>query len=169
MTFTYRIFSVLESELRKFLSFSCVLDSHHSRPGDMRLRPGDRVRFRVWVRNDSGLKVVEIKGSVHASPLAQFARAEFDLARLDPGENREIAAIEALVYELPPSGSGLDQLATVNISASADLSAFRFRDSARPLGFVQKLSETATRTPGSAPRPVAQARSCWTMPAVREV
>ena len=135
MAFTARVFSLLESELRRHVTFSFTIDES-ARRVTRSPRPGDRVSLRVWARNNSAISMKNIRGAIRPTPYAQFSPIPYGLPSLAPNEEAEIARIEAIVLETPREGFVLDHMATVNVAGQADLSEFWFRDVGRPLAFA---------------------------------
>jgi hypothetical protein len=135
MPFTARVFGLLESELRRHVTFSFTVDET-GHLATRSLRPGDRVSLRVWARNNSAIAMKNIRGAIRPTPFAQFDATPYGLPSLAPNEEREIARIEAVILETPREGFVLDHLATLNVAGQADLSEFWFRDVGRPLAFA---------------------------------
>lgn len=143
MPFANRFYGMLASELRKRLYFSFSIVSNLSRPGSRSIRPLDRFRVKVWVRNDSGLALKRIRGAVRSTLIAEFSEVSFDMPTLAVGEQREIAEIEMVLLETRENPFVFDQVATVSVAAQADLSDFCFREASRPLTFVHEASTAA--------------------------
>lgn len=142
MPFTARVFGLLESELRRHVTFSFTLDESTG-VVTRSPRPGDRVSLRVWARNNSAIAMKNIRGAIRPTPYAQFGAVPYGLPSLAPNEEREIARIDAIVLEAPREGFVLDHLATLNVAGQADLSEFWFRDVGRPLAFAHAPAAAA--------------------------
>jgi hypothetical protein len=143
--FANRVYSLLESELRKNLTFSFSIVENLSRPTSRQIRPLDRFRIKIWVRNDSALDLRSIRGVIRPTAAAEFSSVAFEVSNLAPRAQREIAVIEATLIEVRPSPLVFNQLATVSVNAQPDLSNFCFRDTSRPLTFVHQTSAKGAR------------------------
>lgn len=154
MPFTARLFQLLEAELNRHLSFTLSIEKNLENPGSRRIRLHQRFRCRVSIRNNCSIALTQVRGMISATPFAEFRSAAFALPRLEAHEERELARIDVILLEAPPRGSVFDQIATVNVAAQADLSAFQFSDKGRPLTYAQPTATSrATERPGWAPGP----------------
>jgi hypothetical protein len=133
--------------LRKRLYFSFSIVSNLSRPGSRSIRPLDRFRVKVWVRNDSGLALKRIRGAVRSTLIAEFSEISFDMPALAVGEQREIAELEMVLLETRANPFVFDRVATVSVAAQADLSDFCFREASRPLTYVHEASAPGAIAP----------------------
>jgi hypothetical protein len=152
MSSSSRILGVLERELSKQLSFT-FCDLTVDDPAKLRLQ--DNVGFAVWVRNDAEFPLGTVWGLIEPTTVAQFRPVRFRLARLKPGEAQQVATIEALIVGQPNHGRVIDQLATVDVSATADLSELVFAEWEKPLVYAPRTGRLSamesTRGPRVAP------------------
>lgn len=126
MAFTATIFAVLEKELGRHWLARFELLEHHTRPGAQTLQPGDEATISVWLRNDSGLTLRGVRGEIVASNAVRFERYRFSLGRLRSHVEVRVAEIRVLVGECDGGTILVDQVGNVRLTASADLSEFRF-------------------------------------------
>lgn len=142
MSLTDRVFKAFETELVKHLRFTFTV----SRRVDAKGNP--KTRIRVWMSNESGIVLKNVRGAVSPGRAADFRFTTFYLERLGPKKEAEIACIDADV--LDPSLRN-EQMATVNVSGEPDLSTYRFKDTARQVTYVaariavEGAEETAPR------------------------
>ena len=124
MSFSSRIFGMIEMELSKQLSFTLTLQETDRVLGtdSRRIRLGDTIRFTVTGRNDADFTIRSIRGGVAPSRFVRFRPVNFGVAELRPGRTVVVATIEALVVALPERGMLTDQVAKISLSAGADLS-----------------------------------------------
>jgi len=147
MPFTERIFRLLETELNKQLAYSFLISRRMNSKGS------PTTVFRVYVRNDSGITLTDVRGSISPGPAANFRLTTFRLPSLAPKQRCEIAQIEARILEPTRNRFAFDRMATVDVTAKADLSNFRFTDTNRPLTYVQTSmgQRSLSGTPGREP------------------
>lgn len=139
-----RIRHLIESEIRKSLEFQ--LSPETDLDG---IASGDRVRFRVFVRNGSDLTIRRVSGFVAPTHLTSFAMRQFDLENLEPGQDVEVAQIDARVAT--PARTGTDWLAKLTVVANTFLGVVQMRDAGRYLA--------PRSTPGTRPRAATPVRS----------
>ena len=135
MSLTDRVFGAFEAELVKHLAFSFSL-----------VRRTDAARssktiMKVWIRNNSSIDLKDVRGSISPGPAADFRVTPFYLANLGPGDEAEVAGIDVNVLEPTHDRTAYDRMATVNVSATPDLTGFRIR------GGAMELTHVATGIP----------------------
>lgn len=149
MPFTARIYRTLESELNRRLSFSYELVGP---------RNASTLLIRVCMRNDSGIRLGNIRGTIAPLSSVRFEPTAFSLPGLGPGEQVEIVQIRAMARTNLNDPAMLDRVATIEVTCQADLSSFSFHGS-RPLtysprtGGARRLREPARRRASSELRP----------------
>ena len=150
MSFSSRIFGMIEMELSKQLSFTLTLQETDRKLGadPRRIRVGDTIRFSVTARNDAEFKIRSIRGGVAPSHFVRFRPVNFVVAELPSGTKAVVATIDALVVSLPERGVLMDHVATISLSAGADLSNLVFQEWEKPVVFVTRSGERPTRGGG---------------------
>jgi len=150
MSFSSRIFGMIEMEMSRRLSFTLNLKETGQRLGvdARRIRPGDEIRFEVTARNDADFKIRSIRGALAPSRFVRFRPAHFLVAELLPGTQAVVATVDAQVMALPERGQLVDQLASISLSAGADLSNLVFQEWEKPLVYVARAGAVPTRGPG---------------------
>lgn len=147
MSLTDRVFGAFEAELVKHLAFSFSL----VRRADSTC--SNKTVMKVWIRNNSSIDLKDVRGSISPGPAAGFRVTPFYLPALGPGDELEVTEIEISLHEPTHARAAYDRMATVNVSATPDLSRFRIRGSA--IG----LTHVATGVPLSgATEPVSRQR-----------
>lgn len=150
MSFSSRIFGMIEMELSRQLSFTLTLQETGRRLGvDPRgIRVGDTVRFKVTARNDADFKIRSIRGGISPTRFIDFEPLNFLIAELQPGSGVVVATIDAHVLGLPQRGQLVDQFASISLSAGADLSNFIFQEWEKPVTYVARPGQPPARGPG---------------------
>ena len=119
MSLTDRVFGAFEAELVKHLAFSFTLvrrtDTERS----------SKTMMKVWIRNNSSIDLKDVRGSISPGPAADFRVTPFYLAKLEPGQEFEVAEIDISVLEPTHNRFAYDRMATVNVSGTPDLSPSR--------------------------------------------
>jgi hypothetical protein len=133
MSFSSRVLGVIERELSKQLSFS-FRDLTVDDPARLSLQ--DNIGFAVWIRNDADFPLSTIWGLIEPTAVTQFRPIRFRIGTLRPRESQQVATIEALIIGQPDHGILLDQLGTVDVSATADLSEIVFAEWDKPLVYA---------------------------------
>jgi hypothetical protein len=146
---------LLQRELLRLLSVECVEFENVSSPGAHGLAAGDRVRFRLVLRNDGDVPFDRIAGVAIPTDLARFAPLRFEVRDVGPGEDAVLGTIEGSVSR-PPSGFGAaDGLASVTLSAVARLSEMAVRETDRVVPYLTpRRSARRGRWTGPAPRSI---------------
>ncbi|MCP3979842.1 MAG: hypothetical protein GY716_11085 [bacterium] len=132
MSYTPRIYSLIQGELCKQIAFTFSVLRNHSRPGAANLAPGDRFRFSVDVTNNSDLTLTLHSGTIAPGLAAEFRQESF-AETLAPREKKRLVVVEGEIVRLARGVNLFDQIGKVSVSIKADLSDVRFRESERPL------------------------------------
>lgn len=165
MSFSSRIYGMIEMEISRQLSFTLAIDTSHSVAIDPhRIRIGDTVRFSVTARNDADFKIRSIRGGIAPTKSVRFRPVNFVVAELPPGSKAVVATVDAMVTALPQTGSVMDDAATISLSAGADLAHLVFQEWEKPVVFTTRhgqrpsqdrvrvtLGNSRTRTKGAIP------------------
>jgi len=132
MSFTSKIFGMLEAELDSKLSFVFRIASNLTNPGSKVVKPHDTIRVKVLVRNGSDLPLTLVQGTIQPSLVAEFRPTSFSVSNLPPHQLQEVAQIKVRVG---PWGERqlLDDIGTVSVAANADLSGLQFQEWNKPL------------------------------------
>lgn len=142
MSFSSRIYGMIEMELSRQLSFTLALDTRHTPNIDpRRIRIGDAIRFSVTARNDADFKIRSIRGGVAPTACVRFRPVNFVIPELPPGAFAVVATLDALVTALPKTGTVMDQAATISLSAGADLAHLVFQEWDKPVVFCARSGE----------------------------
>jgi len=136
MPYDSRIFGMLEMELSKHLTFTICGANGEPLADCKRLRVQDGFDLTLWVRNDTGFPFRGIRGTVSPSVYTRFKPVDFHVGTLEAQESVPLVRIQGLVTALPPRVSLLDHIATVSVSASADLSSVVFQEWDKPVAFA---------------------------------
>lgn len=145
MSNSSRLLGMLELELSRQLAFSFALrgaGNDTPRPGSIRLQ--DMLELEIQVRNDAEFPFRALRGTIAPTSFAKFRPVDFEIPRLEPLETRSLGVVRVMVVGLPPTGRVVDQLATLAIGASADLSQIVFQEWDRPLSLAQPSSTVET-------------------------
>jgi len=158
MAMTSRLFQVLENELNRLVVFSYKI----ARRMDGGESP--RTALRLWLRNDAPVALRNLHGAIVPCATARFARTPFRVPTLRPGEEVEIARIQAEIRGVEDGRFTLGQLAEVSFSSEVDLAGFCFADRARPVSYAQRTASWEQRrhprpTGRAEPRDAVQPRS----------
>jgi len=130
MSLTDRVFGAFEAELVKHLAFSFSLVRRTD------VARSSKTIMKVWIRNNSSIDLIDVRGSISHGPAADFRTSPFYLAKLGPGDEFEVAEIDVNLLEPAHDRTAYDRMATVNVSATPDLTRFRVRGSAMDLTHV---------------------------------
>jgi hypothetical protein len=130
MSLTDRVFGAFENELVRHLAFSFTLVRRVDPTG------APSTLMKVWMRNNSSINLLDLRGSISPGPAASFRHTPFYLASLAPGAEYEVAGIHMKILEPTHNRFAYDRMATVNVSGTPDLSRFRFKDTARGMTHV---------------------------------
>ncbi len=128
-----QILGMLETELSKQLVVSYTLKKNLSRRRSEVLLPDDRFVFVAHLRNNSGIVIKNIRGSIAPTPFTDFRITKFDVRELQPGQESELAVVRARVTCGFQHGSVLDDIGTATLKAAADLSSLQFEEWDKPL------------------------------------
>ena len=150
MSFSSRIFGMIEMELGKQLSFTLTLQETDCKLGadPRRIRIGDTIRFNITGRNDADFKIHSICGGIAPSRFVRFRPVNFIVAELPSGTTAVVATIDARVVAMPERGDLVDQLASISLSAGADLSNLVFQEWEKPVVFATRSSPRPSLSPG---------------------
>ena len=146
MPYTSRIFGMLELELSKHLSFSFCGSNGEPLVECKALRVQDGFEFTIWARNDTGFPFKGIRGTIAPTQYARFASVDFNVPVLEALESVPLATIQGVILALPPGRTVLDHIATVSISAAADLSSIVFQEWDKPVLFAQPSATPSDAT-----------------------
>jgi hypothetical protein len=143
MSFSSRIFGMIEMELSKQLSFTLTLkETDHALGADpRRVRIGDTIRFTVTGRNDAEFRLRSIRGGITPCKYVQFRPTNFVITEMPGGSTALVATIDALVLAIPERGNLMDQVATISLSAGADLSNLVFQEWEKPVNYATRSDQ----------------------------
>jgi len=145
MSFTSKIFGMLEAELDSNLSFVFRIASNLTNPGSKEVKPHDTIRVKVLVRNSSDLPLILVQGTIQPALVAEFRPTSFSISNLPPHQLQEIAQIKVRVGAWG-EGQLLDDIGTVTVAANADLSGLQFQEWDKPLTRdVRKASDVGPK------------------------
>jgi hypothetical protein len=161
MRYERRIQNLIESELRKHLSFTFTMAGNLTDPSSRIFRRGDLVRFHVRVSNDADLPFEKVSGFLSATQSAVFRTTRFMVRDLQPWQEKKIATVDVLIRAMPREGAHYDWIAKLTVVATVDLSRVVIRESERMLAFGSCLRDTPQRwqrrsIPLSAPPPLPE-------------
>jgi len=122
------ILSQLKNELKNQLHFFFSNLENLSRPGDRKYHVKDTIRFTVFARNDAEVLMKNIEGEIKETEATKFQLVPFSIPSFEPGEEKELATITAEIISDPIEDIWPDVIGTVEVTAEADLSNFKFED-----------------------------------------
>jgi len=138
MSTSSRVFRLMEAELNRSLAFSfSIVGQERLTNGAGQVVLPERFRFKVWVRNNSGLAIQKVIGSITPSIAATFDSTTFRIPHLGPRQHREVAEIAAIRGAVAIDRHTLNRVAAISVKCEVDLSGFRFTDTYRPLPYEQ--------------------------------
>jgi hypothetical protein len=134
MSMSCRLFQVLETELNRLVVFNYKIARR------MNGEESPRTALRLWLRNDAPVALSNLHGAIVPCSTARFARTPFRVPTLRPGEEVEIARIQAEILALEGESLTPGQLAEVSFSSEVDLTGFRFADRAHPVSYAERAA-----------------------------
>jgi hypothetical protein len=155
MMYSSRLLGLLELELSKQLQFSFTVSSNSAPFRPTSLRRQDVLEVEVSVRNDSPFPFHSLHGSVAATRWSRFRPLNFRIPTLEPGKSYSLGRLALVVLEIPNAVEErvIDGLATVSVSAVADLSNVVFQEWERPLLFAQSPGIALSPESSKGPEP----------------
>lgn len=137
MSYGSRILGVLETELSRHLNFTLCDSSGRPLSQVKSLSRQDVFEFAIWLRNDTSFPVKGVHGTISPTRFVKFSSVEFHVPSIEPHDSFTVATIRGVVLERPARGSLLDHLATVSMSAAADLSSVVIQEWDKPVEWAQ--------------------------------
>jgi len=128
-----QILAMLETELSKQLVFSYNLEENLGRRQSRILLPGDRFLFAAYVRNDSIIPLKDVRGTISPTRSTGFPVTKFRLRELPAGQERRLCVVWARVTGPLQHEPVLNDVGTVTLAATADLSQLQFQERNKPL------------------------------------
>ncbi len=140
-----QILAMLETELSKQLAVSYTLKKNLSRQQSKALLPDDKFVFACYLRNNSSIAIGNVYGSIVPTQFTDFRMTKFDVKKLQPGQEIELAVVHARVTCSSRHGSVVNDIGTVTLTATADLSSLRFQESDKPLVQIRPAAQETPR------------------------
>ncbi len=144
-----QILAMLETELSKQLVVSYSLKERLSPQRSRLLLPDDTFVFVCRLRNNSSITIKDVRGSIAPTRFTDFRIRQFGLRELRPGQESELAVVQARVTCDFRHGSVMNDIGTVTLTAAADLSSVRFQESDRPLIQIRPAAQEISARPRS--------------------
>ena len=122
------IIKELKKELKNQLHFYFSNLENLSRPGEKKYHVKDTIQFTVVARNDAEIVMKNIEGEIKKTEATSFQAVPFSISTFEPGEEKQLATVKAEIIADPIEDIWPDVISTVEVTAEADLSSFKFED-----------------------------------------
>ena len=140
MSFTPRIFGLVESEVLRGLEFAVSFDMEEEGRTGWLGSSQARGRLRIAVINRSGVTIRPLKGVLAPADGVEFRLTPFRVDELPAFREARLATIEATISS--PAAS-LQTWVTVSLSGGVDLGQFHFQQAGRT---VQRTGRSGMAT-----------------------
>ena len=144
-----QILAMLETELSKHLVVSYTLQEHLSPQRSKMLLPDDTFVFVTRLRNNSSIAIKDVCGSIAPTRFTDFRIRNFGLRELQPGQESELAVVQARVTCNFRHGSVMNDIGRVTLTAAADLSNVQLQELGRPLIQIRPAAQEISARPRS--------------------